>query len=110
MISVIYCLAALLATEVEHLIRSIVFQAQKFDLFSSGKTYLINGIISLVLGLSFFRYSALTMKSSTQAHPENNPEISESNSPDGSESQEQIHTIPIKKGENTRFVPIDEVL
>ncbi len=92
-IFVAFFLVGVLATEVEHVIRSLVFQNQQFQPLSSGKMYLFNGIISLILGYSFFQYGL----------PKNKPDKL-------LDSGDAITNVPVKQGENILLVPIGDVV
>ncbi len=101
LLSLLFFIVGILATEIEHLIRSLIFKSQPFALFSSGKMYLFNGIISLILGFSFF-YNFFPKTKSNTAHEEN-----DSSSP--LESSETLANIPVKQGENILIIAITDV-
>lgn len=109
-ISVFFFLAALLATETEQLIRSLVFQDQQYQLFSAGKMYLFNGVIALVLGISFFHYNFLTTKHSGIDESKNNVSYIKRNTEKDSSFADPITNIPVKKGETILFIPIENVV
>ena len=52
---IVFIFVGVIATEVEHIVRSSIFGSEPFRPFSAGKMYLFNGIISLVLGFSLFQ-------------------------------------------------------
>ena len=64
-----FFLVGVLATEVEFIIRSLVFQSQLFQPFTAGKMYLFNGIISLILGFSFFQNKLKKSKADELINP-----------------------------------------
>ena len=93
-------------TEVEHAIRTLIFQIGAFTPFSSGKMYLFNGILSIVLGFSFFNISSLS-NSNTQPQEIVREEVEKI---DGTESnidvQSFISNIPVREGEKIRLIPV----
>ena len=109
-LSVLFFLAALLATETEQIIRSLVFQEQPYRLLSAGKMYLFNGIISWVLGISFFQYNSLTPKKRGSDGRIENSSIQNNNSTAASSSSEPIVNIPVKKGEAISFIPVESIV
>ncbi|MBW1294855.1 LytR/AlgR family response regulator transcription factor [Aquimarina litoralis] len=92
------------ATEVEHFIRSLIFQTQQFVPFSSGNMYFFNGIISLILGFSFFQNQILKTKN-IKFNP---PEEAETAKPINDTAS--ITSIPVKQGENIFLIPIDDIV
>ena len=98
-ITTLFVLAAVLATEAEQIIRSMVFQDLAYTPFSAGKLYLFNAIISLVLGMSFFHYNFPAKQNTEDGLPE-----------EGTTSNDDIINIPVKRGETVQFVPIDDVV
>ena len=101
----IFVLAGIFATEAEHIIRSLVFHSEQYQAFSMGKMYLINGVISLVLGLVFFQ-SQGSDKIKDQKNVQNQKDQAKVAFP----SREPISNIPIKQGENIFFTPIQDVV
>ncbi|MDJ0646388.1 MAG: LytTR family DNA-binding domain-containing protein [Flavobacteriaceae bacterium] len=109
-IAVLFFLAAALATETEQIIRSLVFQDQQYQPLSAGKMYLFNGIISLVLGFSFFHYNFRTTKKPPLDEFLKSLSDDKSNVVINSSSSEPIINIPVKKGETVLFIPIENVV
>ncbi len=109
-ITVLFFLAAALATETEQIIRSLVFQDQQYQPLSAGKMYLFNGIISLVLGFSFFHYNFRTTKKPPLDESLKSLSDDKSNVVINSSSSEPIINIPVKKGETVLFIPIENVV
>ncbi|WP_299608080.1 LytTR family DNA-binding domain-containing protein [uncultured Aquimarina sp.] len=103
-VTIISFLLGILATEIEHLIRSLIFKSQQFRPFSSGKMYWFNGIISLLLGFSFFQNQVLKNKTtkSTLVEDKKEPTITEHTS--------NITSVPVKQGENILLIPIDSIV
>jgi len=87
---IIFFLAGVLATEVEHIIRSLVFQSQSFQPFTAGKMYLFNGIISLVLGFNYLQNNLKKNKVD--------------------KLEDQIDSVPVKQGKNILLIPIKDVV
>ena len=108
--SILFFLAALLATETEQIIRSLVFQDQAYRPLSAGKMYLFNGIISLVLGISFFHYNFLIPKKTSSDGSIENSTNQESEIATASASSEPIFNIPVKKGEVISFIPLESIV
>ncbi len=105
----VFFLAGVIATEIEHLIRSLVFRNQPFTPFSSGKMYLFNGIISLILGYSFFLSDFLKRKSVD--HIESGEKV-ESPKTEGDillNNNTTITNIPVKQGDNIFLISIEEI-
>lgn len=109
-ITVFFFSAAFLATEIEQIIRSLVFQGQQFKLLAAGKMYLFNGIISLVLGIGFFHYNFSSAKIHRLGDSQENPSNQKINAVIDSSSPEPINNIPVKKGEIILFIPIENVV
>ena len=103
-ISILFFLAAALATEIEQIIRSLVFQDQQYKFLSAGKMYLFNGIISLVLGISFFHYNFLTTKSPITDESQKRKTTIDSS------TSVSIVNIPVKKGEVISFIPLENIV
>lgn len=97
--ALLFLVVAFVATEAEQLIRGLVFQEQEYLMFSAGKLYLFNGIISLVLGLSFFQYKSLSGQKSPADKSNLDQEISG-----------PISKIPVKKGEAISFIALEQIV
>jgi hypothetical protein len=107
----IFLLGATLATEMEHVIRSLVFGSEPYLSFTAGKMYLFNGIISLFLGFSYFQnsYSSKTPTPNTVDTPtaiENKKE----NTTAEVKSLDITTSIPVKQGENILLIPIRDIV
>ncbi|AXT54828.1 response regulator transcription factor [Aquimarina sp. MMG015] len=109
-ILITFFLIGVLATEIEHIIRSLVFQSQQFLLFSSGKMYLYNGIISLVLGVSFFKNNLVKNKSSNFVENQVPLDTLKSKETELLDSENCITSIPVKQGDNILLFPIEDVV
>lgn len=106
----VFFLVGVFATEIEHMIRSLVFESQEFQLFSSGKMYVFNGIISLILGFSFFK--GYDLKDETSKFI-GNRELAENENDKANErlnSVDDISNVPVKQGENILLIPINDVV
>ncbi len=97
-----FFLVAVLATEIEHLIRSLVFQRQPFQPFSAGKMYVFNGIISLILGFSFFQSYFPKNRDTKQDNHEDDINLLDSGEP--------MTSVPVKQGETILLIPIDDIV
>lgn len=97
--SFLFLVVAFVATEAEQLIRGLVFQEQAYQPLAAGKLYLFNGIISLVLGLSFFQYKSL----SGQEPPADTQNLDE-------EVSDPVSKIPVKKGEAISFIALEQIV
>jgi hypothetical protein len=99
-----FILAGLLATEIEHAIRSLVFHSQKFQPLSAGKMYIYNCIISLIMGLSFFQNYFTIHK---------NHELGENQNIKNKKQLDAkgvITNLPLKQGENIILIHIENVV
>ena len=108
--SILFFLAALLATETEQIIRTLVFQDHAYSFFSGGKMYLYNGIISVVLGLSFFHFNSLTPKNYDSEGSGENSTKQNSNLTPVSSSSETVVNIPAKKGNVISLIPVESIV
>ena len=107
---ILFCVIGLIATEVEHLLRSLLFYSDGYQPLADGKAYLINGIISLMLGFSFFLNKRLfpTKETIDLQHPDGISAIKN----DGKstlESPDAIQKVPIKKGTSIHLISIDDI-
>lgn len=100
-----FFLIGALATEIEHIIRSLVFHSQRFHPLSSGKMYLFNGIISLLLGFGFF----INEKSKFVEH-QSDLDNQKTKDYEPIDAVDPITNIPVKQGENIFLIPIGEVV
>ncbi|WGK64852.1 LytR/AlgR family response regulator transcription factor [Croceiramulus getboli] len=109
MLFFLFTVAGLLATEVEHLMRALIFQNQYWNPFSSGTLYLFNAIIACILGFSFFQ-TVYSEDSSVAAGPiQAKPKIDPNDI--GHEKHPVILTqIPVKQGEDILLISVQEVL
>ncbi len=105
-----FFLVGVLATEVEHIIRSLVFQNQQFKLFSSGKMYVFNGIISLILGYSFFRHDARKNKNSTTGEQQEYLQHQKNKTAELTDATNTITNVPVKQGGNILLIPIADIV
>lgn len=98
-LGIVFFLIGAVATEVEMLINMLVFQRGAYKPFSGGEMYLFNGIISLVLGFSFYLNKYLFMQA-------------DANSPKKDENPEEsiIRQIPVKRGESIFLIPVEEIV
>ncbi|WP_299769552.1 LytTR family DNA-binding domain-containing protein [uncultured Dokdonia sp.] len=104
----VFFLIGALATEVEHYIRSLIFQSQDFQPFSSGKMYVFNGIIALILGFSFFLNYMPKNSTSNESHEYLKRQENEPQKP--LDTKETITNIPVKQGETILLIPITDIV
>lgn len=99
LVTICFFLTGVIATEVEQVIKSLIFNNQEFHFLSAGKMYIYNGIISLILGISFFENN---YNKGLKLDPtENNTSL---------DLEEVITQLPLKQGENTILMPIKDVI
>ncbi|AXT60876.1 LytTR family transcriptional regulator [Aquimarina sp. AD10] len=108
-ISLAFFLVGVLASEVEHVIRSLVFHSQQFKPLSAGKMYLFNGIISLVLGYSFFKYDFQKNKNLKSIENQKTLQDQKNKTDKFLDETDAITSIPVKQGENIFLIPIRDI-
>ena len=111
LLSILFILVGVLATEVEHIIRSLIFSSEPFQPFSAGKMYLFNGVISLVLGFSLFQNDHL-IQGNKSAVFDKNLELHGDVPSDNrlSKSSDITSSIPVRQGDNILLVPTQEIV
>ena len=111
LLSIIFISVGVIATEVEHIIRSLIFNSEPFQLFSAGKMYLFNGVISSVLGFSLFQNHHLIQGSKSKSI-ENNLELSREVSIENDlpKSSDIASSIPVRQGDSTLLIPTQEIV
>ncbi|MBT8185946.1 MAG: LytTR family DNA-binding domain-containing protein [Eudoraea sp.] len=107
----LFLLAGVFATEVEHMIRSLIFRSEPYEPFNAGKMYLFNGVISLFLGFSLFQNNyffknreSVSSESQEDEHSKNHP------SQETSKRSDITATIPVKQGENVLLIQTEDVV
>ncbi|GMN11168.1 hypothetical protein MTsPCn9_21270 [Croceitalea sp. MTPC9] len=109
-VSVMFLLAGIIATEIEHVIRSLVFKSESFRPLNGGKMYLFNGIISLFLGFSFFQSKKLALdKSSGLDETTNDMESNISKIKEPKKFEKNTGSVPVKQGGNVLLVPTSDI-
>jgi len=107
----VFLIVGFFATEVEHTIRSLIFKSESHQLFSAGKMYLFNGVISAVLGFSIFHNTYLVQNGSTKSNERplksQNEILLDQNI---SNSNDITSSIPVKQGDNILLIPIQEIV
>jgi hypothetical protein len=107
----VFIFVGVLATEVEHLIRSLIFSSEPFQLFSAGKMYLFNGVISSVLGFSLFQNNQIIQGSRTKSIVNNLEAGNEVSADNGiSKSSDITSSIPVRQGDNILLIPTHEIV
>ena len=100
LITICFFLTGVIATEVEQVIKSLIFNNQEFHFLSAEEMYLYNGIISLILGISFFENNYNKVQKSDPIENDNTR----------LDFEEAITQLPLKQGENTLLMPIKDVI
>lgn len=106
----IFILAGVFATELEHLFRSLIFYSEPFSPFSAGKMYLFNSVISLFLGFSLFGLD-LFFKNARPVSAVNQDSLK--NQMEGveiSETPDVSLNIPVKEGESILLIPLLDIV
>ena len=111
LLSVVFLLAGIMATEIEHIIRSLIFNSEPFLLLSSGKMYLFNGVISSVLGFRLYQNNHLIQGSKIKSLDNKSELGSEvpSNS-EKSKSPDISLSIPVRQGDNIQLIPTQDIV
>ncbi len=108
---VVFLLVGLFATEVEHVVRSLIFKSESYQPFSSGKMYFFNGVISAVLGFSIFHINRLVQNSSKKSPPgAEQSENAMSPYQNTSDTHPITSSIPVKQGDNILLIPLQEIV
>ncbi|WP_123803513.1 LytR/AlgR family response regulator transcription factor [Maribacter sp. 4G9] len=107
----IFLLVGFFATEIEHVIRALIFKSESYLPFSAGKMYVFNGVISGVLGLSVFENNYLVQGSKSKS-TENNLELGGDLYPQEklSKSTDIASSIPVKQGDCILLIPTIEIV
>ena len=110
-LSIVFIFIGVIATEIEHIIRSLVFSSEPFRSFSAGKMYLFNGVISFVLGFSLFQNDHL-IQGSKSISIENTLELRSEVSSDNkfSKISDITSSIPVRQGDNILLIPTQEIV
>lgn len=111
LLSIVFVFVAIIATEFEHIIRSLIFSGEPFQPFSAGKMYLFNGVISSVLGFSLFQNNQLIQTSKSKS-VENNLELHSEAFSDNklSKSSDMTSSIPVRQGDKILLIPTHEIV
>ena len=111
LLSIVFIIVGVIATEVEHVIRSLIFNSESFRPFSAGKMYLFNGIISAVLGFSLFQNNHLIQGSKSKLIEKDLDKNSEESAPNKlSKSSDITSSIPVRQGDNILLIPAQEIV
>ena len=109
-VTVIFFLAGIIATEIEHVIRSLVFRSEAFHPLSAEKMYLFNGTISWVLGLIFFQGKLTTSDRNTGIEENtHHQESAESGNKAPKKFENNTGSVPVKQGESVLLVPTKDI-
>ncbi|PCJ94020.1 MAG: hypothetical protein COA50_12725 [Flavobacteriaceae bacterium] len=111
LIFLVFLFVGVFATEMEHIIRSLVFRSEPYLPFTAGKMYLFNGIISLFLGFSFFQNSYLSkIRNSNSIYNTTELQNQEQNTKESLKPSDFATSIPVKQGENILLIPIRDIV
>ena len=105
LVFIIFLLTGLFATEVEHHIRSLIFQSEPYQPFGAGKMYLFNGVITLFLGFSLFQNTSLFKTRNTDSSENEAHQHQES-----LKSYDVADSIPVKHGENILLIRTEDIV
>lgn len=97
----LFLIVGAFASEVEFLIRGVLFQADEYQPFSGGRIYLFNGIIATILGFSFFQNRYFFPQANDLDADEPEEVIEEPEAP--------ILKIPVKQGETILLIAIERI-
>ncbi|MEL7249277.1 MAG: LytTR family DNA-binding domain-containing protein [Bacteroidota bacterium] len=103
-----FFLTGVVASEVEYIIRAIVFSQAEYTPFGGGRIYGFNGILATVMGFSFFQYDVLFQLKNRATPIGETAEVTIADKPVA--QVEPITKIPVKQGENIRLIPVDEIV
>ena len=101
----VFLVTGLLATEVEHHIRSLIFQSEPYNPLNAGKMYLFNGTISLFLGFSLFQNKNIFQVRDTAKMPDEKHQIQEA-----SDLIENADSIPVRQGETILLIRTEDIV
>tara|TARA_R110001583_G_C5622469_1_gene406382 strand:+ start:176 stop:1045 length:870 start_codon:yes stop_codon:yes gene_type:complete len=111
LIFLVFLFVGVFATEMEHIIRSLVFRSEPYLPFTAGKMYLFNGIISLFLGFSFFQNSYFSkIRNSNSIYNTTELQNQEQNTKESLKPSDFATNIPVKQGENILLIPIGDIV
>ena len=106
-----FMVIGVIATEVEHIARTLVFFNESYQPFSVGKMYLFNGIISLFLGFSFFMNNHFFPGDDTAFENEENQTLDEEAKPEeNTEQLSPVTKVPVKQGDSILLISVDEIV
>lgn len=108
---ILFFLTGAFASEIECIVRSVVFSGNSYEPFTGGRIYIFNGIIAVVLGFSFLQNGALLKEKQIGAEPEVEPSEIRSSAKEELEDEAIVITkIPVKQGESIYLIPIEQVV
>ncbi|MEO1627569.1 MAG: LytTR family transcriptional regulator DNA-binding domain-containing protein [Bacteroidota bacterium] len=99
-----------IASEVEQLIQAWIFRKHPYRPLSAGVMYPFNGIISMVMGFSFFQNSFF-LGEPASGTPQVQPEAPIPPRPtmEATNAEEPITKIPVKQGENILLIATKDI-
>ncbi|MEX0290046.1 MAG: LytR/AlgR family response regulator transcription factor [Flavobacteriaceae bacterium] len=102
----LFFLVGIIATEIEALIKTLIFQGAGYVPFSSIDNYIPNSVIAIFLGFSFFLNERLFSKKNNIA-VNSKGELADLNNT----AKEAIITkIPVKQGENIQLIGVQDIV
>lgn len=98
MTSILFLLFGAFSIELEHIIHSFLFSKGEFSIFSTPKMNLFNGILSFILGHSFFQNHASFPNKSTSLE-KSETEV----------DSQPFNKVPVKEGNTILLLNLDEI-
>jgi hypothetical protein len=93
---------AIIASEVEIIFRTVVFDNQPYQFFSGGKMYVFNAIITVTIGIgSYISIQWPWLNKASQSEFASTSELFE---------EESIERIPLKQGEDIVLINIEQIV
>ncbi len=111
LILTVFLLVGVFATEVEHIIRSLIFSNGPYQPLSAGKMYFFNGIISVILGFVLFQNNQLVQYRNKELTEDKKAlQNKEYDRQQHLKSADVTTSIPVKQGESILLIPIQDIV
>ena len=95
LLGLLFALTGVLASEIERVVETFVFEGGRFHFFDGGGVYLFNAILSIILGFSMMSPLLIgTSEPVVQQEPE---------------TEDELDTIPIKIGASIHLLPVSSI-
>ena len=104
-LAVLFVLIGIIATEIESLIKTLIFLNKAYEPFALDSLYFSNSIISTFLGFSFYLNNRLFSKELPKTENGTGEMPIQKEEPDF----EVITKIPIKQGENIQLISVKDI-